>query len=68
MAINWSLRLREDHILRVFEQRMLRRRFGRKGDEVTGGWKKLHNKEGGMGGACSTHGDEKCTQNFSWKA
>jgi hypothetical protein len=41
----WSLTLREEHKLRVFENRMLRRIFGPKRDEVTGEWRKLHNKE-----------------------
>jgi hypothetical protein len=41
----WSLKLREEHRLKVFENRMLRRIFGLKRDEVTGGWKKLHNEE-----------------------
>jgi hypothetical protein len=41
----WSLTLREEHVLRVFENRMLRRIFGLKRDEVTGGWRKLHNEE-----------------------
>jgi hypothetical protein len=41
----WSLTLREEHILRVFEKRVLRRIFEPKGDEVTGGWRKLHNEE-----------------------
>jgi hypothetical protein len=40
-----SLTLREEHILRVFENRVLRRIFGPKRDEVTGGWRKLHNEE-----------------------
>jgi hypothetical protein len=40
----WSLTLREEHRLRVFENRMLRL-FGPKRDEVTGGWRKLHNEE-----------------------
>jgi hypothetical protein len=31
--------------LRVFETKVLRRIFGSKGDEVMGGWRKLHNKE-----------------------
>ena len=39
----WSLTLREECRLRVFENRMLRRVFGPKRDEVTGEWKKLHN-------------------------
>jgi hypothetical protein len=41
----WSLTLREEHRLRVFENRVLRRIFGQKRDEVTGEWRKLHNKE-----------------------
>jgi hypothetical protein len=40
-----SLTLREEHGLRVFENRVLRRIFGPKRDEVTGGWRKLHNGE-----------------------
>jgi hypothetical protein len=41
----WSLTLREEHRLRVFENRVLRRIFGPKRDEVTAGWRKLHNEE-----------------------
>jgi hypothetical protein len=41
----WSLILRDEHRLRVFENRVLRRIFGPKRDEVTGGWRKLHNEE-----------------------
>jgi hypothetical protein len=41
----WSLTLREEYRLRVFENRVLRRIFGPKIDEVTGGWRKLHNEE-----------------------
>jgi hypothetical protein len=41
----WSLTLREEHRLRVFENRMLRKIFGPKRDEMTGEWSKLHNKE-----------------------
>jgi hypothetical protein len=40
----WSLALREEHRLRVFENKVLRI-FGPKRDEVTGGWRKLHNEE-----------------------
>jgi hypothetical protein len=40
-----SLTLREEHRLRVFENRVLRRIFGPKRDEMTGGWRKLHNEE-----------------------
>jgi hypothetical protein len=41
----WSLTLREEHRLRVFENRVLRRIFGPMRDEVTGEWRKLHNGE-----------------------
>ena len=41
----WSLTLREERRLRVFENGVLRRIFGPKGDEVTGEWRKLHNEE-----------------------
>jgi hypothetical protein len=41
----WSLTLMEEHRLRVFENRVLRRIFGPKRDEVTEEWKKLHNEE-----------------------
>jgi hypothetical protein len=41
----WFLALREEHRLRVFENRALRRIFGPKRDEVTGEWRKLHNEE-----------------------
>jgi hypothetical protein len=40
-----SLTLREEHGLRVFESRVLRRIFGQKREEVTGEWRKLHNEE-----------------------
>jgi hypothetical protein len=38
------LTLREEHRLRVFENRVVRRIFGPKGDELTGDWRKLHNE------------------------
>jgi hypothetical protein len=41
----WSLTLREEHRLRVFENRVLRRIFGPERDEVTGGWRNLRNEE-----------------------
>jgi hypothetical protein len=41
----WSLTLREECRLRVFENRVLRRIFGPKRDEVTGEWRRLRNKE-----------------------
>ena len=41
----WSLTLREERRLRVFEKRALRGIFGPKSDEVIGEWRKLHNEE-----------------------
>jgi hypothetical protein len=41
----WSLTVRKEHKLRVFENRVLRRIFGLKRDGVTGGWRKPHNEE-----------------------
>ena len=41
----WSLALREERRLRVFENMVLRRVFGPNRDEVTGEWRKLHNEE-----------------------
>jgi hypothetical protein len=40
-----SLTSSEEHRLKVFENRVLRRIFGSKRDEVKAGWRKLHNKE-----------------------
>jgi hypothetical protein len=79
----WSLTLREEHRLRVFENRVLRRIFEPKRDEVTGEWRKLHNEElhnlysspdirqvkaNEVGGACGTHvRGEKSVQGFGGK-
>jgi hypothetical protein len=41
----WSLTVREEHKLRAFENRVLRRTFGPKRDGVTGRWRKLYNEE-----------------------
>jgi hypothetical protein len=41
----WSLTLREEHRLSVFENRVLRRIFGPKSDVLTDEWRKLHNEE-----------------------
>jgi hypothetical protein len=41
----WSLILREERGLRVFENRVLRKVFGNKRDEVTREWRKLYNEE-----------------------
>jgi len=41
----WSLTQREEHSIQVFENRVLRRIFGPKKDEVIGEWRKLHNEE-----------------------
>jgi hypothetical protein len=65
--------LREEHRLRVLENRVLRRIFEPRRDDVTGDWRKLHNeelhnlyssskndqvKEDEMGRACSTNGGD----------
>jgi hypothetical protein len=79
---NWSLTLREEHRLRMFENTALRRIFGPQRDEVMGEWRKLHSgelhnlysspdqiKENEVGGACGTHGRwEKRVQGFGGKA
>jgi hypothetical protein len=41
----WSLTVREEHRLRLFENKVLRRIFVPKRNEVTGGWRKLRNEE-----------------------
>jgi hypothetical protein len=41
----WSLTLREEHRLRVFENRVLRRIFGPRRDDVMGEWRKVHSGE-----------------------
>jgi hypothetical protein len=41
----WSLTLREEHRLRVFENRVIRRIFGPRTEEVIGDWRRLHNEE-----------------------
>jgi hypothetical protein len=45
MCETWSLTLREEHRLRVFDNRVLRGIFGPKWNEVIVGWRKLHNEE-----------------------
>jgi hypothetical protein len=45
MGVKLGLTLREEHRLRAFENRVLRRILGPKRDEVTGEWRKLHNEE-----------------------
>jgi hypothetical protein len=63
-----SLTVREEHKLSVFENRVLKRIFGPKGDGVTGGWGKLHNEEfhnkyeveeDEVGGTYGTNGRER---------
>jgi hypothetical protein len=41
----WSLTMREERRLRVFENRVLRRLFVSKRDEVTGEWRQVHNEK-----------------------
>jgi hypothetical protein len=80
----WSLTLREDHRLGVFENRVLRRIFGPKRDEVTGEWRKLHSEElhnlysypdiirqvkaNEVGGTCGTHGRGENCTRFWWES
>jgi hypothetical protein len=45
MGTKLCLAIKEGHRLRAFENRAVRRKFGLKRDEVTGGWRKLHNEE-----------------------
>jgi hypothetical protein len=45
MGVKLGLTLREEHRLRVFENRVLRKIFPPNKDEITGGWRKLHNEE-----------------------
>ena len=45
MCETWSLTVREKRRLRLFENRVLRRLFGPKWEEVTGEWGKLHDEE-----------------------
>jgi len=53
----WSLTLREERRLRVFENRVLRRIFGPKKDKVTGVWRELYNEE---------RNDLYCSPNIVW--
>jgi hypothetical protein len=78
----WSLTLRAEHRLRVSENRVLRRIFGPKRDEVTAELRKLHNEElhdlyaspnknnqveeDEMGEACSTNGEKRNTYIGGW--
>jgi hypothetical protein len=41
----WPLSLREEHRLRVFENRVLRRIFGPRKDKAIAGWRNVHNEE-----------------------
>jgi hypothetical protein len=41
----WYLTIREEHRFEGIQEQVPRRTFGMKGDEILGGWRKLHNKE-----------------------
>jgi hypothetical protein len=45
MGVKLGLTLREQHRLRMFENKVLRKKFRPKRGEVTGEWRRLHNKE-----------------------
>jgi len=60
----WSLTLREEHRLDVSENRVLRRIFRPKREEVAGGLRRLHNKE--LHNLIASP-NEKCVQNFDRK-
>jgi hypothetical protein len=53
MGDTWCPALREKRRLRVFENRLPMRIFGAKRDEMTGGWRKLHNED--LRGLYSSH-------------
>jgi hypothetical protein len=70
----WSLTSREEHRLRVFEHRVVRKMFGPVREDLTGDWRKLHNEEfhilccsmdiiwmirSRMGGACVMYGEKR---------
>jgi hypothetical protein len=79
----WSLTLREEYRLRVFEERMPGRMYGSKRIEVTRDWTKLHefhnlhytkyyynhySKKDQIGGGCGTYGrDQKFVQKCHWE-
>jgi hypothetical protein len=45
MGVKFVLTLREEHRLRLFENRVLRRIYGPKRKEIVGGWRRMHNEE-----------------------
>jgi hypothetical protein len=55
--------MREEHILKVFENRDLRRIFGPKRDEVTSEWRKLHNELNELYSSSSTFQSDKIETN-----
>jgi hypothetical protein len=45
VGVKLGLTFREERTVRVFENRVLRKIFGSKGDNITGDWRRLHNTE-----------------------
>ena len=74
--VTWSLILREESRLRVFDNRVLKRIFGPKRDRITRNWIKLHNKELFIQVIKSRrirraeyvpHMGDRCIQDFGWE-
>jgi hypothetical protein len=63
MCETWSLTIREECRLRVYENRVLRRIFEPKRDGMTGGWRKLYNFE--LHNLCQSPNDIKVIKSGS---
>jgi len=78
----WSVTLREEHRLRVFSVRLLRKIYEPKWDDVTGEYRRLHKEElyalysspdsdqikkNEMGGSCGTYGGQEVAYRLWWE-